>query len=225
MGNDLLNIEHPNIIEAETNECASNSTEKLAQSLSADISASNEQLLSRISKASSKDELEELYRQFNINNSKKNVIRINKLNDLLDAVIDQANERFQRRPDEVSNKELIDYMGATQSQLSQAQQNIDNIHNIQAIQINGDQTTNNNININVGGVDLNKLGSESRHRILDCINDILGLGTKIDNSEYIAASEARDKPVIEPLEGETSEEVAQQMDDFLNDDSFEGDNE
>ena len=40
-----------------------------------------------------------------------------KLSNLLNKVEDQAIERFERRPDQVSNKELLEYMNVSQIKL------------------------------------------------------------------------------------------------------------
>ena len=92
-----------------------------------------EELTLSIAKAESKEELEALYQKFNINNTKKNALRITQLNNLLDQVNEQAVERFNRRPETISNKEILDYMNAIQNQIERSQRTVDGIKDITGI--------------------------------------------------------------------------------------------
>ena len=102
-------------------------------------------LTDAIARAQTKEELEELYQKFNLNNTKKNALRITQLNDLLDQVNKQASDRFTRRPDEISNKEILDYMTAIQNQIERSQRTVDGIRDLTAVQFNS--TQNNTVNI------------------------------------------------------------------------------
>ena len=92
-----------------------------------------EELTLSIAKAESKEELEALYQKFNINNTKKNALRITQLNNLLDQVNEQAVERFNRRPETISNKEILDYMNAIQNQIERSQRTVDGIKDMTAM--------------------------------------------------------------------------------------------
>ena len=47
---------------------------------------------------------------FNLLQQKKNLLRVLKLNGLLDTVSDKIVQRFEQRPDEFSNSDLVAYM-------------------------------------------------------------------------------------------------------------------
>ena len=89
-----------------------------------------------------------------------------KFNGLLDTVSDQMLERFQKRADEFSNNDLLNYMQVVQSAIDRTQKSLDLISETPAIQLN----TQNNLNINVidGGLD-----RDSKERVSDAVKAIL----------------------------------------------------
>lgn len=135
------------------------------------ISQKADELVESIAKAETKEELEDLYQRFNILNTKKNALRVNELNNLLDMVNKQAVERFKRRPDEIANKEILDYMTAIQNQIERSQKTVDSIKDVTAIQVNN--TQNNTVNIQVGDSSITYLSKESRDKITNLISSIL----------------------------------------------------
>ena len=60
------------------------------------------------------DKTKDLIALFNWNLAKKNVARVHKLNNLFDNVTDQMVKRFQYKPDQFSNDDLLNYMKAVQ---------------------------------------------------------------------------------------------------------------
>ena len=119
-----------------------------------------------IAKAENKNELDSLYDMFKINDTKKNIFRINKLNHLLDKVTDEAMTRFENRPGEMSNKEVIDYMNVIQNQIERSKNTVDSIKEINAVQVN------NTVNVNINN-EVSTLSRESREKIIDAIKNIL----------------------------------------------------
>ena len=162
-------------------------------------------LINKIAQSKNKDELENLYQQFNINNTKKNAIRIAQLNNLLDKVNNEAEERLTKRAEQISNKEILDYMNAIGNQIERSQKLVDGIKEITAVQVNNTQ---NNVNINVG--ESVKLNKESRNKITDIISMILKENT--DESKTVEVIE--DPKAIKETE----------IDETIDDDEFEGDN-
>ena len=162
-----------------------------------------------IAKAESKEELEALYQKFNINNTKKNALRINQLNNLLDQVNQQAVERFNRRPETVSNKEILDYMNAIQNQIERSQRTVDGIKDMTAIQVNN--TQNNTVNIHVKDTDIPYLSKDSRDRITDLVASILQESNTVKNEDIIDITKT-----IEDIENPT-ENVNTEDDDFTGD--------
>lgn len=168
-----------------------------------------EELTLSIAKAESKEELEALYQKFNINNTKKNALRITQLNNLLDQVNEQAVERFSRRPETISNKEILDYMNAIQNQIERSQRTVDGIKDITAIQVNN--TQNNTVNIHVKDTDIPYLSKDSRDRITDLVASILQESNTVKNEDIIDITKT-----IEDIENPT-ENVNAEDDDFTGD--------
>ena len=139
---------------------------KEEKSLENQVDSTAAELSKQIAKAESKNELDSLYDVFKINDAKKNVFRINKLNNLLDKVTDEAIARFENRPGEMSNKEVIDYMNAVQNQIDKSKSIVDETKNINLTQVN------NTVNVNINN-EQPTLTRESRERIVDFIKEIL----------------------------------------------------
>lgn len=162
------------------------------------------ELITKIAAAKNKDELQSLYQQFNINNTKKNAVRISQLNSLLDKVNKEAAERLTKRPEQISNKEMLDYMTAIGNQIERSQRLVDGIKDITAVQVNNN--TQNTVNINVGQSDTLQLNKESRDKITDIIAMILK-----ENQESA-------KPIIEVEPAEVNDSPQE-----VDADEFEGD--
>ena len=127
------------------------------------LSTSENELINKIVNSTDVDELKDLTHLFNIAQSKKNIVRISKLNDLFDKVSNQALERLDTRAFDISDSDLIKYMQVVQGAIEKSQQSIESATNQPMIQINQQ----NNINIEDGG-----LTKESRDKILSVIDVI-----------------------------------------------------
>ena len=106
------------------------------------------------------DKIKNLTNLFNINQHKKNIVRTTKLNELLDAITDQMVERFQKKPNEFSNADLLDYLTEVQNTIDKANKNTAQ-EDLQPIQ----QINNTQININ----NEEQLSKEARDRVLNFI--------------------------------------------------------
>lgn len=116
---------------------------------------------------------------FNLNQRKKNVLRLMKFNGLLDTISDQMLERFEKKAGEFSNSDLLNYMQVIQSAIDRAQKSIDLVSETPSIQLNQ-----NNLTVNVGdGFD-----RESKERIADAVKAILARVSTI--------KEESDPPII-----------------------------
>lgn len=111
------------------------------------------------------DRVKSLTTLFNLNQAKKNVLRIIKLNSLLDKVSNQMIERFEKKPGEFSNGDLLEYLTVTQSAIDRAQKSLDLVDDTPAIQLQ----QNNQVNINLG----DSLDRESKERVTDAVKAIL----------------------------------------------------
>ena len=67
-------------------------------------------LMKDILKEQDPSKTKDLVDLFNWHMSKKNVLRIQKLNNLYDSITDQMIERVDKRADQFSNSDLLDYV-------------------------------------------------------------------------------------------------------------------
>ena len=119
---------------------------------------------------------QEIVSLFNLNQKKKTMARMNKLNDLYDLITDQAISRFTRKPDEIDNGTLLQAMKIIQDNVERSQKQIVNQQDTPLIQIN--QQTN---ELTVG--DKTEFSKESRDKIKGAVAKILaGIGTEIENT-------------------------------------------
>jgi hypothetical protein len=112
------------------------------------------------------ENIKQLITDFNITQSKKNILRILKLNNLLDLVTEETLKRYKKCPDEVSNKELTDCMTVVSEQLEHSQKIVDSITEKPAIQVNQQK---NEVNINVAPT----LTKDQKENVIDIVTKIL----------------------------------------------------
>ena len=101
---------------------------------------------------------------FNWNVSKKNIARIQKLNNLYDAVTDQMVTRVEQRADQFSNSDLLDYAKAIQTAIDTNTKNLTSVEEPPAI-------VQHNTQINVNVVDT--FDREAKARILAAVQATL----------------------------------------------------
>ena len=111
------------------------------------------------------DKIKDLTNLFNLNAQKRNVMRVIKMNDLLDKVTDQVITRFEKRPDNFSNDDLIKYMQVTENAIDRASKHLNLVEETPPIQL----MQNNQVNINIGA----NLDRESRQRVADVVRAFL----------------------------------------------------
>lgn len=116
------------------------------------------------------DKVKDLTTLFNLNAQKRNVMRIIKMNGLLDKVTDQVIERFEKYPANFSNDDLIKYMQVTENAIDRANKNLNLVEETPAIQL----MQNNQVNINID----NGLDRDSREKVLDAVKAILANAVK-----------------------------------------------
>ena len=139
------------------------------------------------------DQVKNLTHLFNLNQAKKNVLRILKLNQLLDKVSDQMIERFEKRPGEFSNADLLNYMQVAQSAIDRANKSLNLVDETPAIQINQQNII----------MDKEILDKDSRDRVTDAVNAILNKIKKMKNEE-------QKEDIIELIEEEKAEDTTNQ---------------
>lgn len=141
------------------------------------------------------DNVKNLTHLFNLNQTKKNVLRIIKLNQLLDHVSDEMIERFSKRAGEFNNSDLLNYFTVVQNSIDRANKSIQLIDDEQPITVN---QVNLNITNNNDGLD-----SDSRARITEAVSKILQLANEkhieIPEEDIIITSddtEQKDQPTV-----------------------------
>ena len=125
---------------------------------------STTKLAQDILKEDSVEKVQSLVHLFNLNQSKKNVLRILKLNSLLDKVQDQMIERFERKPGEFSNADLLNYMQVAQSAIDRANKSLNLVDEHPSI-------TMNQVNVNIN--EDTTLSRESREKVTEAIAAIM----------------------------------------------------
>lgn len=129
------------------------------------IDTKSEDLAKQILDTEDIKQVQDLTNLFNLNSQKRNVVRILKMNNLLDKVTDQMIERFEKNPNNFSNEDLLKYMQVTESSIEKANKNLSQIEETPPIQL-----TQNNLNINLEQPGLTR---ESKKRVLDVVDQIL----------------------------------------------------
>lgn len=170
------------------------------------------QIVQDIVNAPTQEELQAQFDLFNINQSKKNALRIIKLNSLLDRVEDQAIRRFETRPDQISNKELLEYMQVVAGQIDRSQKFIETIKDKPMIRVNNQH---NEVNINIG----TELNRDSKERVIDAIQALL---KQLDSdTPTVQEEDIVDVKLDDPEEEEPEDTVYNVDSSLLNED--EGD--
>ena len=137
------------------------------------------QLLNKLSDVKTNQDIKDLTTLFNVSIAKNEMIRALKQDALLDIILKQAAERLEKRPDELSTKDLIDYMNVFQNNLDRASGVVERVNTQPTIQINQHK----DVVINVG--DLNK---NSREEVLEAIKELLKDDGNINNLDEMVNS-------------------------------------
>ena len=128
------------------------------------LQTETKEVLNDIVKAKSNEELKGYLARFNLNMAKKNAVRIARMQNLLDAVDDQAIERMEKHPSEFSNKEIQEYMKTIQDQINSSQKAIDGLEEKPMIQITDKHSE---VNINVESPAL--ASREAKDRVMKAV--------------------------------------------------------
>lgn len=145
-------------------------------------------VLNKIVKSESTEELKSYVDMFSLNMAKKNAVRLAKLQNLMDAVTDQAVTRAEKHPGEFSNKELIDYMKVVQEQINSSQKNIETLGDQPMIQINNQK---NEVNITMDS----GLSRDSKNKVIDTIKALIQQVTAPETEEelYNSSEDSEDE--------------------------------
>ena len=133
-----------------------------------DLNKESFDLINQIIAESDIEKTKDLTYLFNINQNKKTMIRVDKLSGLQDNLVDQLVRRISERPDEISNKELMDGLKIVQDIIERGQKQVAGVTETPLIQINQQ-----NNEVNIGDQAAAGLTRESRDKVKNAVNALL----------------------------------------------------
>ena len=148
-----------------------------------DLDLKTTQIAQEIINEDDVDIIKDLTHLFNLNQAKKNVIRVMKLNGLLDTVSDKIIERFEKYPDNFSSADLLNYLQVTQNAIEKANKNLSLVEDTPVIQVNH----NNQVNVNI----IDSYDRDSKERVMEAIKAILSKSSE-NEPDYIEIKEEDD---------------------------------
>lgn len=133
-----------------------------------------DELTDRILNETDIEQLDKIKSIFDLNIKKKEILRVNKLNELQDLTVEEMSNRLQKRSGEFSNQDLLGYFKTIQETISKSDTSLDSVDTaaIKVIQ--------NQLNINVNSEP--ELNRESKERVLEAIRAILNKPTISEES-------------------------------------------
>lgn len=143
-----------------------------------------EEILTGIQKADSKEELAQLEEIFNLSIAKKEMTRVAKQDELLDALLAQAEKRITTKPGELSHKEILDYYNTFSSMVNRAAEKNKTSDENSPLNITN---THNEITVNMP--ENNSLTRESQNKVLDAVKSIIAQANQPVQEEVIEDKE------------------------------------
>lgn len=151
------------------------------------LEAETQSIVEGALKSTTQSELQEITDLFNANQIKREIIRANSVNKLLDKILDQAADRIENRSHEMTNKDLLDYYKTFQDTINKVSEHTELVTQQPLIQINA-----NTQNIGVAGnkkeaaAESMGITNDSIDNVRDFLSSILGqkdAGDVIDMTE------------------------------------------
>lgn len=162
---------------------------KLEEHQIVDMSPLNKQIedtTMKIIEEKDTERLKEFVNLFNINQAKKDVLRVDTYNKLIDSVIHQMELRITKKADEFSNKDLLDYLKIISESSEKSRNAFTRVSETPAIQIN---------QVNIGDNSERGLSRESREKVMAAINAYMKKAMQSqeqDNEEIIIDNDGED---------------------------------
>ena len=152
-------------------------TEEQREKIKQALNQESEELLVRLSETKNVQEIKDLTYLFMLNNSKKAMMRQNKINALVDNSVDKLSDRVENHSDEIDNDTMIKILTTAQGILDKNTATAAQGPEKNLIQINKTETT---INVNSEQNDEKKLTSQQRKNIDSVVSKILGGVIKVN---------------------------------------------
>ena len=141
------------------------------------LSDVSKNLIDQIIKEDDPEKLEDLTKLFSMNLRKKNLVRINKLTDLLELIDVEAYQRLADTPDQIKDDDLIKLMDKTQAAINNLENSIKEPQPLIQIQ-------NNEITLNNSG-----LSRDSRRNVLEAVMSILNEANNAQDVDFVEVSD------------------------------------
>lgn len=116
--------------------------------------------------------------KFNLNMSKKNLLRILRMNELFDIVSDEAIERVSKHPDELTTLEIISYLKTSQDAITNSKK-AEVAETASPITLN---QQNNTVNVTVN-TEEGITDRRSKEKVMDAVSKLLNLSLQNLNAE------------------------------------------
>jgi len=140
------------------------------------LNEESKEIINQLIQEQDPEKTKDLTNLFNINQTKKTMARIDKLNNVLDGLTDETARRLVSKPDQISTKELLDAIKITQDVLERSQKQASGINDAPLIQINT-QT-------NIKEVKAETMSRESRIKVQNVVNELLkNINTEVQAAE------------------------------------------
>ena len=143
--------------------------------------SSSENALERIDDVKNVDELKDVVNLFSVSIMKKSMSRASVQSDLLDDILEKVKDRVVNHHDEMSNKDLLDYMNAIQSGLDYSKKMFSEVDETPPITINN---TRNEVNVNASP----EMSRESKMRVMEAVKKLLANMNQREGGESIDES-------------------------------------
>ena len=165
-----------------------------------EVKKAENEVVNSLVAANNKQELEKQIELFKINQSKKDALRVVKLDTMKDKVEDEVFRRIEKRPDQISNKELLDFYGAISKQLDDAKVGVVGKPDTNNITVVAPEISTapagDTYNINLG-TDLPK---ESKDNVVDAIKGVIALLQNTNSPLDLTSEEPEEDVSIEVIE-------------------------
>jgi len=132
------------------------------------VADGHKDLAKKLEEAKSMSEFKDVISEFNVSMVKRSMVRANTQNDLLDDILEKVKERVENHHDEMSNKELLEYMEAMQNAVAESRKQVSTVADEPPITINN---TKNEVNVNIA----DGMSHESRERVLMAVRKMLDM--------------------------------------------------
>lgn len=157
------------------------------------VKEKDNELINTILQESDVDKLKDLTHVFNAFQTKRQILRVNALNDVQDALVQQMARRLQEMPNNFNNADIASWMKTVQQALDSSHLSIKEIDDVPTI-VNQNNTQ---VNINVEDT----LNKESREKVMNALQAILGnIKNEDTNDVYV---DDNDNNALEEITEET----------------------